>query len=156
MLREIPSRLKRRTGHVLIELSLLSVLYVVISVFCLDVGFVVLGSQMNDAACRDGARAAAQGNDYLTSLRLAQAAVAGHRSDGYFVAQPKLEAASFVYEDFSGNPPPATSPFVVVTTSTNVRIPAPVFFIGAKFGENGTLRFSKTYRFPIVRTALYL
>ncbi len=145
-----------RRGHSIIELAMLSVLFAVFAVFALDIGFVLMGSQMNDAACRDAARSAAQGSDYLTSLNLARAALIGHRPDGYFVTQPTLVTSSFVYEDFGGSPPPDTSPYVTVTTTTNVRIPAPVFFAGASFGTNGTLAFSKTYTFPIVKTTLYL
>ena len=143
-------------GHNIIELAMLSVLFTVVAVFALDVGFVITGSQMNDAACRDAARAAAQGNDYVTAMSLARAALSSHRSDGYFVTQPTLDTTTFQYEDFAGSPPPDTSPFVTVTTTTNVRIPAPVLFMGAKFGTNGTLAFSKTFTFPIVKTKLYL
>lgn len=152
----IKKTLPRTNGHSMIELAMLSVLFVVMAVFCLDIGFVIMGSQMNDAACRDAARAAAQGNDYATSLRLAQAALASHRPDGYFVTQPTLDTSGFEYEDFSGSPPPDTSPFVTVTTATNVRIPAPIFFMGASFAPDGTMAFRKTMTFPIVKTTLYL
>lgn len=156
MLAIIHSRGLRKRGHNIIELAMLSVLFVVFAIFALDIGFVIMGSQMNDAACRDAARAAAQGNSYANALNLARAALAGHRPDGYFVTQPTLDTGAFQYEDFSGSPPPDTSPYVTVTTSTTVRIPAPVFFIGASFGKDGTMRFSKTYTFPIVKTTLYL
>lgn len=147
---------RQRTAHTIIELGMLSVLFVVFAIFSLDVGFVILGSQMNDAACRDAARAAAQGSDYSTSLKLAHAAAAAHRPDGYFVTPPKVDDSRFVYEDFAGNPPSDTTACVTVTTSTTVRIPAPVFFVNATFGEQGTISFSRTYTFPIVKTTLYL
>lgn len=135
---------------------MLSVLFVVIGIFCLDIGFVLMASQLNERACRDAARAAAQADNYLSSLQLAQAAVAGHKADGYFVTAPSVDASQFTYQDFGGSAPSNVSPFVSVTTTTTVRIPAPVFFMGASFGKNGTMQFRKTYTFPIVKTQLYL
>ena len=147
---------KGRRGHTLVELSMLSVLFVVMAILSLDIGYVLMGSEVNDRACRDAARAAAQGDNYATALRLAQVAVIPHRGDGVFVSSPTVESGQFLYQDFGGDPPPNTSPFVSVTTSSNVRIPAPIFFLGSGFGENGTMRFSKTYVFPIVKTQLFL
>lgn len=135
---------------------MLGVLFVVMSVLCLDMGYVIMGSQVNDRACRDAARAAAEADNYATALKLAQAAVAPHKGDGYFVSSPTVDASAFTYEDFGGDPPPNTSPFVSVTTNCDIRIPAPIFFLGANFGATGTMNFSKTYVFPIVKTQLYL
>jgi Flp pilus assembly protein TadG len=147
---------RRKTAHSIIELAMLSVLFAIVAVFTLDIGFVITASQINDEACRDAARAAAQANNYDSAIRLARAALASHKTDGYFVTQPVLDAPSFVYEDYAGDPPENTSPFVTATTSVTVRIPAPVLFIGATFGEGGTMNFQKTYTFPIVKTQLYL
>lgn len=143
-------------AQAIIELCLLAVLFVVIATFSLDVGFIVLGAQVNDAACRDAARAAAQGDSYANALALASAAVATHHTDGYFVSQPAIDTADFQYEDFSGLPPANTSPFVRVSTTANVRVPAPIYFLGQTFGAGGTMQFRRTYFFPIVRTRLYL
>ncbi len=154
---ETKSRLRsRRQGHTLIEVSMLSILFVVIGVLCLDVGYLIMGSEMNDRACRDAARAAAEGDNYATALQLAQTAVVAHRGDGYFVSNPTVNTGSFLYQDFGGSPPPNTSPFVSVTTSCNIRMPAPIFFLGASFGGQGDMNFTKTYVFPIVKTQLYL
>lgn len=149
---------RKNKAHTIIELGMVSVLFVVIAVFCADIGFVMLASQLNDRACRDAARAAAQGSDYGAAMALALAALAQHKGDGNFVADPALEIGEFQYEDFGGSPPPNTSPYVRVTTTCSVRVPAPVFFGDAVFGagESGTYNFTKTYEFPIVRTTLYL
>ncbi len=144
-------------GHNLIELSCVLVLLLVVSLLGMDVGVIVMGSSTNERTCRDAARAAAQGSDYATALRLAQAAVVAHPVDGYYLSQPAINATNFVYQDFGGNPPPNTSPFVSVTTSLRVRVPAPVLFAGAEFNpSNGLMTFNKTYTFPIVKTQLYL
>lgn len=148
--------LRLSRGSNIIELAMLSVLFSIFAIFGLNVGFVIMGSQMNDAACRDAARAAAQGNNLANALNLAQASLRGHTPDGYFVSQPTLDTASFVYEDFGGATPPDTSPYVTVTTTCRVRIPAPIFFSGANVNTDGTMSFRKTYTFPIVKTTLYL
>jgi hypothetical protein len=135
---------------------MLSVLFVVLAILSLDVGYLIMGSELNDVACRDAARAAAEADNYATSLQLAQAAVVSHTADGYFVTQPQVNASLFQYQDFSGSPPANTSPYVSVTTSCNVRVPAPIFFLGSSFMASDTMQFSKTYVFPIVKEQLYL
>jgi Flp pilus assembly protein TadG len=143
-------------GHTLIELSMLSILFVVMGVLCLDVGYLIMGSELNDRACRDAARAAAAADNYTTSLQLARAAVVPHAGDGYFVSAPQVDTTAFTYQDFSGNPPTNISPYVRVTTHCNIRVPAPIFFLGTSFLSSGTMQFTRTYVFPIVKTQLYL
>jgi hypothetical protein len=146
----------RKRGNTIIELAGVSSLLVVIALFCADIGIVSFGASLNDQACRDACRAAAQGSDVATATNMAKASLKAHLADGYFITTPAMKAGGLVYEDFSGSPPPDTSPYVEVTTSNTVRIPAPVLFFGAKFGKGGTMNFSKKYTFPIVRTTLYL
>lgn len=143
-------------GSSIIELGMLSVLFAVIAVFCVDVCFMLVASQVNERACRDAARAAAQADNYLSSLQLAQAAVASHKANNMYVSDPSVDASLFVYQDFGGNNPASVSPFVSVTTTTNIQVPAPVFFMGMNMGPNGVMQFTKTYTFPIVKTRLYL
>ncbi|MBX9720190.1 MAG: hypothetical protein K2X81_02250, partial [Candidatus Obscuribacterales bacterium] len=151
------SRLKKRAkGSTLIELSMLSVLFVVIGALAVDVGYIIMGSEQNDRACRDAARAAAQADNYGTALQMAKAAVVAHKADGYYVTSPLVDPSAFTYQDFAGSPPPSTSPFVSVTTTCKVRVPAPIFFLGASFEPSGKMLFTKTYVFPIVKTQLYL
>ncbi len=143
-------------GHALIELALIIVLMVVMSMLGANIGIVALATSINDSACRDAARAAAQASNSAVALGLAQAAIRAHGADGYYVTQPTINTGAFVYQDYAGNPPPNTSPYVSVTTSSTVRIPAPIMFWGAKFGSNGTISFSRSYVFPIVKSQLYL
>jgi hypothetical protein len=135
---------------------MLGVLFVIIALLCMDVGYIIMGSEMNDRACRDAARAAAEADNPLTALKLAQTAVVPHRGDGTYVGIPTVDSSAFTYQDFSGNPPANTSPYVSVTTHCNVHIPAPIFFLGSGFGSSGSMTFTKTYVFPIVKTQLYL
>ncbi len=135
---------------------MLSVLFVVLAVLSLDIGYVLMGSELNDTACRDAARAAAEADNYATSLQLAQAAVVAHAGDGTYVTSPVVDTTQFTYQDFAGSPPPNTSPYVSVTTHCNIRVPAPILFMGSSFMSSGTMQFTKTYVFPIVKTQLYL
>lgn len=143
-------------AHNIIELSAIAILLVVVAVFCANISVLLIGASLNERACRDAARAAAQGDSYTTSLKLAQAAVAAHAADGYFVTTPAVETASFIYQDYSGNPPAKGSPFVKVTTANTVRVPAPSLFFNVQTGTGGTMSFKTSYVFPIVKTQLYL
>jgi Flp pilus assembly protein TadG len=143
-------------GQVLIELVMIISVIVLIGMLGADIGIVSLASSINDSACRDAARAAAQGSNSTTALALAQAAIKAHTADGYYVTVPTINTSQFIYQDFNGSPPANTSPYVSVTTSSTVRIPAPLFFYGARFEPNGSLTFTRTYTFPIVKTQLYL
>ncbi len=146
-------KLRDKRGGSILELAIIAILLVVISLFCVDILVLIIGSGVNERACRDAARMAAQSTNYAGSLVLAQTAVKAFPGDGYFVTTPAVDTASFVYNDFGGNPPVDTSPYVSVTTTAQVRIPAPVFLWGATYMNNGTMVFTKTYTFPIVTTA---
>lgn len=144
-------------GSSIIELGTISSMLVVIAVFCANIGILALGSSINDRACRDAARSAAQASNYATALQMAEAALVAHQADGYFITSPQITASGFVYQDYGGNPPSNTSPYVQVTTTNQVRVPAPLFYMGgAVFGPNGTITCTRTYNFPIVKTTLYL
>lgn len=144
-------------GHNIIELACVLVAFAIVTVLAIDVGIICLANSTNDTACRDAARAAAQGSDYAASLRLAQSAIKQHAVNSPYYGSPTIDTADFVYEDFGGNPPPNTSPFVAVTTFMSVKVPAPVNFAGAQFyPDDGTTQVRKRYEFPIVKTQLYL
>ncbi len=154
-------------GHNAIELASICIIFVVVTVLCLDVGVMILASGTNERACRDACRAAAQATTSATALQAAQAACAAHAAGSqYFATQPTVDVATFQYQDFAatnGVPPPplpaSTPPTVTVTTRVDVIVPAPIVFMGlVKFGGPGqnTMTFRKTYVFPIVRAPLFL
>lgn len=147
----------RNRGHNVIELASIVVVLVIVTLLSVDIGVVMLADSTNDRACRDGARAAAEASNSGTALTLAQAAVNTHAVNNIFLSNPTLDTTNFVYEDYGGNPPPATSPYVSVATLITVHVPAPVFFAGATFNPgNGTVTLRKEYTFPIIKTQLYL
>lgn len=151
----VSQRQRRFHGYGFMEVAFIGSIMTMLALFSLNIGLIALGSSLNDRACRDAARAAAQGTTANQALLLANAALRSHPADGFFVT-PSTLSANFVYQDYGGSPPPDTSPYVTVTTTNQVRIPAPFLFTGQGFGTNGMLTFSSTYTFPIVKVQLYL
>ena len=144
---------RSQKANAIIELAVISPLFVVMALFCLNILILTTGSGINERACRDAARMAGQATNYADSLLLAKTGVKPYQGDGFFVTSPVVNTAAFVYNDFGGNPPASTSPYVSVTTSCQVRIPAPVFLYGLNSMSNGYMTFTKTYTFPIITTA---
>lgn len=154
------SRGKRGTG--VIELACGSCFLIALVLLALDVSVMMLGFNLNDRACRDACRAAAQQQTAEAAQQAAQAVLKTHAVDGYYVTQPLLQTGgtNFVYQDFGGNPT-LGNPTVTVTTQCTVRFPVPVSFFGQSFGSDGaggagTMTFRKTYTFPIVTFNLVL
>ena len=147
------ARIARIKGSAILELAIIGVMFSVMTIFCLNILVLAIGSGVNERACRDAARMAGQASNYSDSLLLAQTAVKGYQGDGYFVSSPVVVSSEFVYNDFGGSPPANTSPYVKVTTSCQIRLPAPIFIYGLNFGNNTNMTFKKTYTFPIVTTA---
>lgn len=146
------TKVRSRRAHILIELSCSAFMFLVFTILTADMGVLIYGAEFNDRSCRDAARAAAQGQDAEQSTQLVTAILKAHQGDGHYVVSPKLD--KLVYNDYGGNPPAHTAPYVTVTTSTTARAPfAPLeFFEGATFLRNNMFTFSQTYTFPIVRT----
>ena len=144
---------RRSKGHAVIELSCSAFLLLVFTILTSDVCIVIFGAYQNDQACRDAARAAAQGQDQIQSTKLAIAALKAHAGDGYYFSNPAIQGI-VTYIAYGGSPPPNRSPFVQLTTSTVARMPfAPLQFAnGPIFVKNGTVTFTQSYAFPIVRT----
>ena len=143
---------RSKRASVLLELSCSCFLMLVFTILTADIGVLIYGAEFNDRACRDAARAAAQGQDAVQSTQLIKAILKAHQGDGNYIIAPTLQR--LVYNDYGGSPPPQVAPFVTVTTSTVARAPfAPLaFFQGPVFLQNGSFSFSQTYTFPIVRT----
>lgn len=146
------SKPRNKRASILLELSCSCFMMLVFTILTADIGVLIYGAEFNDRACRDAARAAAQGQDSAQATQLVKAILKAHQGDGNYIKVPTLEKLS--YEDYAGNPPPQVAPFVTVTVSTIARAPfAPlVFFQGPVFLQNGSFAFSQTYTFPIVRT----
>lgn len=153
-------RHSRSRGVAALELAIGSFLMIAISALAMNLSLLILATTINDAVCRDAARAAAQTNNQAAAILAATSQLNMHSTDGYFVSQPTLTSTSspyFVYNDFTGAPPANTSPYVTVTTQVTVKVPAPIFFFGASFFSktNNTLLVQRRYTFPIIKEKFY-
>lgn len=152
-------KLRNSNASVAVELAVGSFFLLTMMLLAIDVTVMMIGFSMNDRACRDAARAAAQCSDANAAQAAARAALMAHKGDGYWITTPILltGGSNFIYSDNGGNaliidPPPS----VTVTTQITCRYPVPINFFGAKFGDNGsglrgTSDFRKRYLFPIVK-----
>lgn len=122
----------------------------VLVLVCVDAGLMLYGAFINDRVCRNAARAAAQGKSVDEAYDLAYASLKLTAPAVAWVKSPEI-LGDIEYQDYGGNFTPIQSPFVSVTTRTEVNPPAPIFFFGAQFIEGGKLVFLQTYTFPIVR-----
>jgi hypothetical protein len=140
-----------------IDLTLTTMLVSALGAIGANATVIILACNVNDAACRDATRAAAQTTSSTQALMAAQAQLTIHSTAAFFVSQPALSstnAPDFVYNDFGGNPPTDTSPYVAVSTSVNISIPAPILFFGTKFGS-APIVYKKRYVFPIIKEKFY-
>jgi len=149
---------RAQRGLGLIEIAISCFLMIIMAAFGLDLTLIMLAMSLNDSACRDAARAAAQQSTYSKAVQAAQAQLQVHATGGYWITQPLLASTAapyFVYNDFAGNPPTNTSPYVTVTTTVKIRCPAPLFFFGVSFNQNGMIPYSRRYTFPIIKETFY-
>jgi Flp pilus assembly protein TadG len=118
------------------------------SVLALDCGGAIMAFGMTDRACRDAARAAAQGSNPTEARQLANAIIGTYANSSGVLTSPRIE--SVTYTDFGGHPPDGSSPFVTVTTSASARVLAPLSFFGHDL-LSSSFPMRKTYTFPIVK-----
>ncbi|MDZ4834748.1 MAG: hypothetical protein SGJ27_13305 [Candidatus Melainabacteria bacterium] len=155
-LKTLPTR--RAPGACCLEITITAFLMCVFSVVGLDTTLIILGMSLNDAACRDAARAAAKQSSADKAIQAAQSQLRVHCADGYWITQPVLESCSapnFVFNDFGNHPPPNTSPYVTVTTTITIKCPAPIVFFGADFVKDGAITYSRRYTYPIIKVKFY-
>lgn len=140
--------LRKNSGSGLIDLGFAAIMMIAMAVFALDITMAILAYGVNDRACRDAARAAAQGSNLAEAQRLAQSALISHQTNASALTSPTIESLS--YTDFAGQPPSGVSPIVRVVTRSQVRVPAPIAIFGsAVMPDSFTVR--KAYVFPIVK-----
>ncbi len=137
----------------LAEVAVSAFLVMVLAVLSINIAILVFACSVNDKACRDAVRAAAQQPNAAKARVFALASIKNHKTDGFFLSQ--IQLTNFNYNDFNGNPPPVgLCPLVQVTTSVNVTLPAPVIFFGASLTNKIT--FSQIYTSPIIKTKIVM
>ncbi len=143
------SRSKRtKRGSVAVELAAGALVTIGIVALALNVCFAMMSYGLNDRACRDACRAAAQGASAVEAEGLARTIVKSYSSSNSQLAP--IEVSNITYTDFGGTPSADVSPFVSVTTRTTAKMPAPIEFFGNKVFAD-SIPVQKTYTFPIVR-----
>ena len=152
----VTSSKRSARGANVIEIGVTAFIMLIVALLCMNAGIIVLGSCNLERACRNAARAAAQCDNPASALQAAQAITASDALNSIWFTGPVVEVAQTSYQDFGGTPPsPDQLPFVKVTTSMIVRVPAPILLFDANFGHS-SLKLSRSCIFPIVRTQLYL
>lgn len=141
-------RARSSKGTALAELALGCLLTVTLALFALDIGTAMISYSVTDRACRDAARAAAQGTNAGEATNLANKIVQNFAVGGGLISAPRV--VSVQYNDFGGAPPDGVSPTVTVTTQCKARAIAPLSIFGKTVG-GGSFPLTKTYTFPIVR-----
>ncbi|MBX9667466.1 MAG: hypothetical protein K2X93_07595 [Candidatus Obscuribacterales bacterium] len=147
-------RRRRGVGFTFAEVAGTSFFVIVFAALGVDTALLIFGSSINDSACRNAARAAAQGGDVSKATSLAQAAIKAHRTDGYFITQPTITMLN--YETFGGVPPVNETPYVQVRTEVTVKLPVPIFFFGVTFNDNNDMVFRQMYAYPIIKTKILM
>ncbi|MBX9567368.1 MAG: hypothetical protein K2X77_00670 [Candidatus Obscuribacterales bacterium] len=144
--RHISNRSSR--GSAAFELAAGALITIAIVAFALNTCFAMVAYGINDHACRDAARAAAQGTTPPEAFMMANAIVKSYNNTAAGMTPITLVLVSYV--DFNGSPPPGSAPTVTVITRTSTKLPAPIELFGKKlFGQQ--IPLEKTYTFPIVR-----
>lgn len=146
---------RKSRGQVALELAVACLLFLPICMLGFCMITCEIASSINDRACRNAARAAADASNRDASLTRAQAVLAASRTTGALYGPVSLDTSKFVFEDFDGTPPPNTEPYISVTTVMPCVIPAPISILGNKVGISQTANFTRTYKFPIVKLKLY-
>ena len=141
-------RLRGEKGALIGELTAAIFLLVFFVVLSVHIGIIVYGAFLNDRACRDAVRAAAQAKTQAIATQKATAVLVSHKQSNGYLSSPVL-VTPIVYQ---GNAPDAqTSPYVQVTTTTTVTLPFPAMnFLSQVFNADSSYKFTQTYTFPIV------
>lgn len=135
------------------ELASIAWVLPIASMLTINAALVGFAAWMNDAACRDVARAAAEEPTSAKALLAANNALKAFAVKNNYADTPTLlqNDPDFQYEIFpdeNGNPQLKKGPYVKVTTTMAVKLPAPVLF--AKNGLSNQLKFRQSYTYPLL------
>lgn len=141
------------SGSALVELASIAWILPIASMLTLNAALVGFAAWINDSACRDVARAAADEPTSDRAFLAATNALKAFAVRNSYAATPELlkDDPDFQYEIFpdeDGNPQLEKGPYVKVTTSMNVKLPAPVLFAGN--GLANELKFRQSYTYPLL------
>lgn len=140
------------------EIIVPAIFLIAMVVIGLNIWILVSACALNDAACRDATRAAAQGSSAGVAQNLAQATLSTKQQmASFFVNTPTI--TYFVYRDYgvsTGNPvvpPKNMAPAVTVRTEIRVRPLLPLYFFGsAVIKGTDQIAMQQTYTYPLIKT----
>lgn len=142
--------IRNSAASVLVEMACSSIFIVIFGICGVYLALLITCAQINDTACRDAARAAAETQDSTQARGAAETILTSFATSSTMMTPPTLK--NLVYQDYGGNPPAETTPFVSVTTVSDAKLPfAPMQLFGGELGGE-QYTFTQTYTFPIVNT----
>ncbi len=139
---------RKTTGFGLAEAFASAIFIVVAVIVSLDCWFMIMAARINDAACRDAARAAAQAGDSQTDATNAATAAAqayAKMGSAFMVDPPTITIIAYN----NTNQANGTTPPLSVTVQANCTVKAllPISWVN-DYSNNYTFTDTKTY--PIV------
>lgn len=150
---KVNSRKSRtQTGSAFIELAAIGFILPVVAIMVVNVGVLMFAAGVNDAACRNAARAAAQQTNPEDAKVAAASAAKQFATGGGIFGNPLVLQTKDMFEfetfpDKDGVPQVEKGPYVRVSTRLNTQLPAPIIFNGTGF--TGLITFKQSYVFPI-------
>lgn len=150
---------KRSTrGSGFLEIIASAFFLIAMVILGLNIWILVTAATINDAACRDAARAASQGEEENMAKNLALATLATKQKQGsFFIQAPSM--TMFTYRDFGAStgvpvaPPLNTSAAVTVRTEVRVRPLLPLILFGnAIIPDTDQIKFEQIYTYPLIKT----
>lgn len=160
LIRHIPKH-RDEKGSSFIEVGIASVAMAVIVFLAMDAYVWMQAFMLNDIACRDACRAAAQSQGTTNTVASYKTAAQNaairelslHSVTRPYIDNPTFVPSGFVWQDFGasngGNMPPSPqTPFVRVQSSMNVNLPVPLNAFGGLQAK--PLVFQRSYSMPIV------
>jgi hypothetical protein len=149
---------RTQTASTLVELVCAMIVIVPLALLAINFGFLCLGSFVNNSACREAARLAAQQTSLIPALGVAKTAVKSFAIAGGTISSPQVAGVLYNFQtDSDGNPIQLTAlepsnmtaaPNVQVVTQLIVETPAPMLITGNGLAKKVELRGSQT--FPIL------
>lgn len=144
-------RLKSKYGSCFIELIPCILIMIVLLGLATQLTLTFLCISQVDIAARNATRAAANQPTAAQAQAAAISQLYAYLADGKLITAPMLSECT--YNDYAGNPPINTAPFVQCTITSNVNLPGKVTFFGVTLFD--TLTVQRTYLAPIIKEKFY-
>ncbi len=110
----------RIKGMIAMDVALGAMTLSVCAAACVCSVLLLVGYNTIDTACRDAARAAGTADSTSAAMAAGLLACSSHRTDGFWLSQPKLDQSSFRFAQAMAS----VAPYVSTTTSCKIRLPA--------------------------------